>query len=110
MPSLDLMTEPELIAHLHQLADDCDKLDQRITSMIQRQRFVQDPRDAAAAGLERTLLADMSQLIGRWSADPAGHDPAPPGPSWFVRADRSMADAPTPESLSGAATVNWETC
>ncbi len=69
MPSLDLMTEPELIALLHQLAADCDKLDQGITSVIQRQRFVQDSRDAAAAaGEERTLLAEMSRLMDRMRA------------------------------------------
>jgi hypothetical protein len=69
MPSLDLMTEPELIALLHQLADDCDKLDQRITSVIQRQRFAQSPRDAEqAAGEERTLLTEMSRLMDRMRA------------------------------------------
>jgi hypothetical protein len=69
MPSLDLMTEPELIALLHQLADDCDKLDQRITSVIQRQRFAQSPRDAEqAAGEERMLLTEMSRLMDRMRA------------------------------------------
>jgi hypothetical protein len=35
MPSLDLMTERELIAHLHQLAAECDGLDHRIAFAAQ---------------------------------------------------------------------------
>jgi hypothetical protein len=36
MPSLDLMTERELIAHLHQLAAECDRLDRQIALTVQR--------------------------------------------------------------------------
>ena len=69
MPSLDLMTERELIAHLHQLAAECDGLDRRIALAAQRQRFAQSPRDAElAAGAEQTLLTEMSRLMDRMRA------------------------------------------
>jgi hypothetical protein len=69
MPSLDLMTERELIAHLHQLAAECDGLDRRIALAAQRQRFAQSPWDAEqAAGEERTLLTEMSRLMDRMRA------------------------------------------
>jgi hypothetical protein len=69
MPSLDLMTERELIAHLHQLAAECDRLDRLIALTVQRQRFAQAPQDAAhAVGEERTLLAEMSRLMDRMRA------------------------------------------
>jgi len=66
MPSLDLMIEWELIAHLHQLAAECDRLDRQIALAVQRQRFAQAPRDAAqAAGEERALVTEMSRLMDR---------------------------------------------
>ncbi|KLK90501.1 hypothetical protein AA309_25510 [Microvirga vignae] len=66
MPSLDLMTEPELIAHLHQLASECDRLDRRIAYAAQRQKFAQDPGNTAeAAEEERMLLNELSRLMDR---------------------------------------------
>ncbi|MBQ0820297.1 hypothetical protein KBI52_08745 [Microvirga sp. HBU67558] len=69
MPSLDLMTERELLAHLHQLAVECDGLDHRIALAAHRQRFAQTSRDAEqAAGDEQTLLTELSRLMDRMRA------------------------------------------
>lgn len=69
MPGLGQMTEAELIAQLHQLADACARLDQRIAHAVQRQRFARDPREAAeAAGEEQTLLVEMNRLMDRMRA------------------------------------------
>lgn len=64
MPGLGQMNEAELIAQLHQLADACARLDQRIAHAVQRQRFARDPREAAeAAGEEQTLLVEMNNRL-----------------------------------------------
>jgi hypothetical protein len=69
MPSLDLMTESELIAQLHQLADDCARLDCRIAYALQRQKFAQNPGDAAEAKAdEQAMLTEMSRLMDRMRA------------------------------------------
>jgi hypothetical protein len=66
MTGLDLMTERELLARLHQLADECESLDRRIAHARQRQRFSTNPREAAEAlDEEKRLLVEMNWLMDR---------------------------------------------
>jgi hypothetical protein len=66
MPSLDQMNEQELIAELHRLAADCERLNFNLARATQRQRFCQDGHDAAGATRdEQVLLAEMNRLMDR---------------------------------------------
>jgi hypothetical protein len=69
MSSLERMTEQELVAHLCQLADECDRLGQELARTAQRQRFSKDAQDiAGAARDERMLLARMNRIMDRMRA------------------------------------------
>ena len=66
MPSLDQMSEPELIAELHRVAAACERLNQEATRAIERQRFSRDTREVArAAQDEQAALAAMNRLMDR---------------------------------------------
>ena len=63
------MTESELIAQLHRLADECARLDRRIAYALQRQKPANDPGDAAETSAEeRAMLTEMSRLMERMRA------------------------------------------
>jgi hypothetical protein len=65
MVGLDQMSEPELIAELHHVADTLERLNQEVTRAIERQRFSRDAREAArAAQDERTALPGMNPADG----------------------------------------------
>ena len=66
MPSLDQMSEPELLAELQHVANACEKLNQEVLRAAQRQRFSKDDREIAQAAHDRqSLLADMNRLMDR---------------------------------------------
>jgi hypothetical protein len=66
MPSLDQMSEPELIAELHRVAAACERLNQEVARAIERQRFSRDAQEVArAAQDEQTALAAMNRLMDR---------------------------------------------
>ena len=47
MPALNQMSEQELIAELHCLADACERLNQEVARAAQRQRFSNDAQAIA---------------------------------------------------------------
>ena len=66
MPSLDQMSEPELIAELHRVAAACERLNQEVARAIERQRFSRYAREVArAAQDEQAALAGMNRLMDR---------------------------------------------
>jgi hypothetical protein len=66
MPSLDQISEPELLAELQHVANACEKLNQEVLRAAQRQRFSKDDREIAQAAHDRqSLLADMNRLMAR---------------------------------------------
>jgi hypothetical protein len=66
MRGLDQMSEPELLAELHRVADACERLNQAVARAAQRQRFSKQSQEAIrAAQDEQTLVAEMSRLMDR---------------------------------------------
>lgn len=66
MSGLDLMNEQELIAELHRLAHECERLDFEVARVTQRQRFCNDGQDATRAAQDKQrLLVEMSRLMDR---------------------------------------------
>ena len=66
MPSLDQMSEPELIAELRRAADTLERLNQEVTRAIERQRFSREAQEVArAAQDEQTALAKLNRLMDR---------------------------------------------
>jgi hypothetical protein len=66
MSHLDQMTERELIAELHSVAAECERLNFEVARVTQQQRFCHDrPDTAMAAQDERALLGEMSRLMDR---------------------------------------------
>ena len=66
MPHLDQMSEQELLAELHRVAAECERLDFKVAHTIQHQRCGTDRPDAVAATQdERALLVTMSRLMDR---------------------------------------------
>jgi hypothetical protein len=60
------MSERELLAELHRVAAECERLNFRLSYVIQQQRFCKDRPDAATATQdERALLGEMSRLMDR---------------------------------------------
>jgi hypothetical protein len=60
------MDEQELIAELHRLAHECERLNREIAHATHRQRFSSDCREATKAIQdEQTFLAEMSRLMDR---------------------------------------------
>ncbi|WP_445503031.1 hypothetical protein [Microvirga sp. G4-2] len=69
MTSLERMTEQELVAHLCQLADECDRLGRELARTEQRQRFSKDAQDVARAAQDgQGLLTRMNRLMDRMRA------------------------------------------
>ena len=66
MPSLDQMSEPELIAELRRAADTLERCNQEVARAIERQRFSRDAREVArAAQDEQAALAKLNRLMDR---------------------------------------------
>jgi hypothetical protein len=66
MPSLDQMSEPELLAELGRVADTCERLDQEVARAIDRQRFSRDAQEVAqAAQDEEIALVELNRLMDR---------------------------------------------
>lgn len=66
MTSLDRMNEQELIAELHRLADECERLNHAVARATQRRRFCPDRDEGVkAAHDEQAHLAEMSRLMDR---------------------------------------------
>jgi len=66
MPSLDQMTEQELIAELRRLAVECEQLDLKLARVTQQQRFCKDCHDVTTAPQdEQGLLVRMSRIMDR---------------------------------------------
>jgi hypothetical protein len=66
LPGLDQMSEQELLAELHRVADACERLDQEVTRAAQRQRFCKEAHEATRAVRKgQILLAEMSRLMDR---------------------------------------------
>ena len=66
MPSLDQMNEQELMAELHRVAAECERLNRELAHAALRQRFGKDRLDVArAARDERALLVEMNRLMDR---------------------------------------------
>ena len=66
MPSLDQMNEQELMAELHRLAAECERLNRELAHTALQQRFGKDRPDAATAARdERALLIEMNRLMDR---------------------------------------------
>jgi hypothetical protein len=66
MPGLDQMSEQDLIAELHRVADACERLDQEVTRAAQWQRFCNGAHEATRGAQKgQILLAEMSRLMDR---------------------------------------------
>ncbi|MBL0407350.1 hypothetical protein JKG68_25860 [Microvirga aerilata] len=66
MPSLDQMSESELLAELQHVANACEKLNQEVLRAAQRQQFSKDDLEIAQAAHDRqSLLAHMNRLMDR---------------------------------------------
>jgi hypothetical protein len=66
MPSLDQMNEQELMAELHRLAAECERINRELAHAALQQRFGRDRPDIArAARDEQALLAEMNRLMDR---------------------------------------------
>jgi hypothetical protein len=69
MPHLDQMNEQELIAELHRLAAECERLDFKVANVTQQRWFCKDHPDAGRAALdEQALLVEMNRLMDRGRA------------------------------------------
>jgi phosphate uptake regulator len=61
MPSLDQMSEPELIAELRRVAHTLERLNEEVARAIERQRFSREAQEVArAAQDEQAALAAMN--------------------------------------------------
>ena len=66
LPGLVQMSEQELLAELHRVADACERLDHEVTWAAQRQRFCKEAHEATRAAQKgQILLAEMSRLMDR---------------------------------------------
>jgi hypothetical protein len=66
LPGLDQMSEQDLIAELHRVADACERLDQEVTRAAQWQRFCNGAHEASRGAQKgQILLAEMSRLMDR---------------------------------------------
>lgn len=66
MPSLDQMSELELMVELRHVADACERLNQEANRATERQRFSRDAGEVAqAAQDELNALVLMSRLMDR---------------------------------------------
>ncbi len=66
MPSLDQMSEPELLAELGHVADTCGRLEQEVARAVQRQRFSKDAQEVTqAAQDEQIALVELNRLMDR---------------------------------------------
>jgi len=59
------MTEQELIAELHRLADECERLSRKIASALQQQRFSRTSDATKAVQDEQGLLGEMNRVMDR---------------------------------------------
>jgi len=66
MPHLDQMNEQEVLAELHHVAVECERLNFQVARVAELQRFCKDrPNAVTAAQDERVLLGEMSRLMDR---------------------------------------------
>lgn len=66
MPHLDQMSERELLAELHHVAAECERLNFKLSHVVQQQRFCTYCPDAATTTQnERALLSEMNRLMDR---------------------------------------------
>jgi predicted nucleic acid-binding Zn-ribbon protein len=66
MLSLDQMSEKELLAELHRIADACERLDHEVARATNRQQFGTNSGEVTQASQDaQTLLAEMSRAMDR---------------------------------------------
>ena len=66
MPSLDQMSEPELIAELRRVAGACERLNHEVTRALERQHFSKNAQEVSqAAQDEQITLAELNRLMDR---------------------------------------------
>ena len=94
MPALNQMSEHELIAELHRLADACERLNREFARAAQRQRFSIDAQAIALATHDaQTLLAEMNQLMDRRRAV-EGHLMRVRGQTWPLKVYEQILSSP----------------
>jgi hypothetical protein len=94
MRVLNRMSEHELIAELHRLADACERLNRDVARAAQRQRFSNDAQALTLAAHDgQTLLATMNRLMDRRRAV-EGHLMRVRGQIWPVKVYEQILSSP----------------